>query len=67
AWGMALLAAYSSNNDGRTLEEYLNEVVFAKEEIITLKPSEKGVESFTEYMERYKAVLKVEKAAVNVF
>src|SRR5699024_4477388 len=67
AWGMALLAAYSSNKDGRTLEEYLNEVVFAKEEIITLKPSEKGVESFTEYMERYKAVLKVEKAAVNVF
>lgn len=65
-WGMALLAAYSVNKkDGQTLEEYLNEEVFAKEEVKTLPPSKEGMEIFANYMKRYEAMLQVERSAVD--
>src|SRR5699024_9037034 len=45
SWGMALLAAYLINKDGKSLGEYLNEEVFAKEEVKKVDPNEKGVKS----------------------
>lgn len=65
-WGMALLAAYSVNKkEGQSLEEYLEQEVFATEKIKTIEPTVDGVNSFSNYMDRYQAVLSVERAAVD--
>lgn len=65
-WGMALLAAYSvKKEEGQSLESYLKEKVFAEEEVKTEKPTEEGMESFAQYMKRYRSMLNVERAAVN--
>src|SRR5690606_22288997 len=65
--GMAILAAYSVNKEtGQTLEDYLKENVFAKEVIISTEPSETGMESFSNYMNRYKSILEVERTAIRV-
>ena len=65
-WGMALLAAYMINRDeGESLEDYLQNRVFAnvKEEIEF--PDEKDREGFAAFIERYKACLPVQQAAVD--
>jgi sugar (pentulose or hexulose) kinase len=65
-WGMALLAAYSVNKKvDQPLEEYLENEVFATERMKTLEPTEEGMDSFIQYMKRYKSMLKVERAAVD--
>lgn len=65
-WGMALLAAYMINKGkSQSLEEYLKQKVFAEEKIKTTKPTDEGMESFSNYMDRYKAILEVERTAIN--
>jgi len=65
-WGMATLAAYSVNKkEGQSLANYLNTEVFASQQATTLRPEETGVLSFNQYMERYKEMLHVERAAVD--
>lgn len=65
-WGMAILAAYVINKEiDQTLEEYLNDYVFASEEPYTLYPSEEGVKNFKEFLVRFKAMLEVERTAVK--
>lgn len=65
-WGMALLAAYSVNKKvGQSLEDYLDNEVFATNKAAVLKPKEEGIESFISYMERYKDMLHVERAAID--
>lgn len=65
-WGMALLAIYSINKrNGQTLEDYLANYVFASAEIETVEATQEGIASFTNYMERYDAVLKVERTAID--
>lgn len=65
-WGMATLAAYSVNKkEGQSLVDYLNTKVFATQKATTLKPNESGTMSFNKYMERYKKMLHVERAAVD--
>jgi len=65
-WGMATLAAYSVNKkEGQSLVDYLNTEVFASQQAKTLRPEETGVLSFSQYMERYKEMLHVERAAVD--
>ena len=53
AWGMALLAAYSVNGDGKPLSEWLETSVFAEMGRRTVLPNEKGTSGFAEYMKRY--------------
>ncbi|WP_226670879.1 xylulokinase [Metabacillus litoralis] len=66
AWGIALLASYMNNKeDNQTLEEYLNEKVFAGQEGKTMSPNPKDVEGFERFMERYKKGLSIERAAVE--
>ncbi|MGN1000212.1 MAG: xylulokinase [Faecousia sp.] len=65
-YGMALLAAYMANKaEGETLEEYLNTHVFAGAKGTTLQPEQADVEGFNAYIERYKALLDVERKAVE--
>ncbi|WP_186576758.1 xylulokinase [Aquibacillus kalidii] len=66
AWGIALLASYMINkSENQTLEEYLNEKVFAGQKVTTVSPDPKDVEGFEQFMERYKKGLAIERAAVD--
>lgn len=65
-YGMALLAAYAAKKDhGETLEDYLNKKVFSDVSGITLNPDQADVCGFNSYIEKYKQLLKVERAAVD--
>ena len=64
-YGMALLAAYSIMGSGKSLEEFLNEKVFATAKSSTLEPKAEDVEGFEKYMEMFKLALSVEKAAAE--
>jgi len=64
AWGIALLAAF--RNDGaETLEQFLAEKVFAGKAGTRIAPEPKDVASFSKFMDRYTAGLKIERAAVE--
>ena len=62
AWGMAVLAKYSTENE-KPLEDYLNDKVFASCKSSTIEPDPKDVEGFEKYMKTYEAALEAEKAA----
>lgn len=66
AWGMALLASYMIHKgEGETLDDYLNNRVFAGQSGSTMEPDKNDVKGFDEFIERYKAGLAVERAAVE--
>ena len=63
-WGMALLAAYMVRKaEGETMEEYLQNRVFADAKSICVNPDPAGVAGFQAYLERYKQALAAQKAA----
>ncbi len=65
-YGMALLAAYRINRaEGETLEDYLGRRVFAGVSGTTLAPLAEDVEGFNAYMKQYRALLSVERTAVE--
>lgn len=65
-WGMALLAAYTVNKEeDQSLEDYLEGEVFAQEKTTRANPTAEGSASFTAYMERYQALLHVERTAID--
>ena len=65
AWGIALLAQYMADKDeGEALPDYLNNKIFAGSEGSVIEPSSEDVSGFNSYMEKYKAALAVEKAAI---
>ena len=66
-YGMALLAAYMLNKaEGETLEAYLNAHVFADAKGSTMQPDQADVDGFNAYIRRYKALLEVERRAVEL-
>jgi sugar (pentulose or hexulose) kinase len=66
AWGIALLASYMlRKSTNEPLEAYLAKKVFARENGITLAPDQKDVAGFSQFMERYKKGLVIERAAVD--
>jgi sugar (pentulose or hexulose) kinase len=66
AWGIALLASYMAHKaENQPLEDYLSDKVFANENSATIAPDAKDVAGFTTFMERYKAGLGIERAAVD--
>ncbi|WP_027108632.1 xylulokinase [Lacticigenium naphthae] len=65
-WGMAVLAAFAiKNKEYPTLEGFLTEEVFAEEDMSSIHPSKEGMENFDQFMKRYKAMLPVERAAIE--
>ena len=63
-WGMALLAAYMGQKDaGETLEEYLQNRVFANAVSTCAQPDAAGVAGFQSYLDRYIACLPAQKQA----
>lgn len=66
-YGMALLAAYRANRaQGESLEDYLNGRVFASVSGTTMEPDARDVAGFNAWLERYKALLEVERRAVEM-
>ncbi|MFR3032122.1 MAG: FGGY-family carbohydrate kinase, partial [Blautia sp.] len=66
AWGIAILASYMANKkEGESLDEYLNQQVFGGEEGSEIAPDAKDVEGFDTFIQRYKAGLSIEQAAVD--
>lgn len=66
AWGIALLASYMVNKaDGESLDDYLNNKVFAGQEGTKMEPDPADVKGFDEYLEVYTAGLPIERAAVD--
>ena len=66
AWGIALLAAYMlKGSDDESLAEFLSEKVFASENSVTIQPDAQDVAGFLAFMERYKAGLSIQRAAVE--
>lgn len=69
-YGMALLAGYRlAVLEGCTLNlaDYLQQKIFADAPGSTLAPQEEDVRGFTAFLERYKAALTAERAAVEHF
>ena len=65
AWGIALLAAYMIHGQGRTLEEYLDQAIFAGMPSETLAPDPADVAGYDAFMQRYLPGLVIERAAVE--
>lgn len=66
AWGIAVLAGYMMRRQaGQSLEQFLNEQVFAESRPVTVAPDEKDVKGFDTFIERYKQGLCAERAAVD--
>lgn len=66
AWGIAILAAYMvQKEEQETLAKYLTNHVFAEMEISRIEPDANDVTGFEQFMERYRAGLSIEKAAVE--
>ena len=63
AWGIAVLAEYLVDGNGASLEDYLNNRVFAKSKKTVVEPDEKDAQGFAEYMKLYKKGLAVQKSA----
>jgi len=66
AWGIALLASYMINRAGNeSLEDFLNQKIFAGKTGTTVAPDPKDVAGFNEFMKRYTQGLAIERAAVD--
>ena len=68
AWGIALLADYMVYSaDGETLEDYLQNRVFADMKQMTVNPDPRDEEGFNRYMERFISCIPAQKAAAEQF
>lgn len=65
AWGIAVLASYLAHAADTDLAGYLNDHVFADAGIQVVEPHAGDVAGFTAYLDRYRAGLAVERAAVD--
>lgn len=65
-YGMALLAAYALwREPGETLEDYLDNKVFANAKTSTLTADESEILGFAQFLNRYRKALDVERAAIE--
>lgn len=68
AWGIAVLAAYTAggkHGQGQSLQEHLDEEVFASTTFTTAEPQKDDVAGFNEFYAAWRAGLAVERAAVD--
>ena len=66
-WGMALLAAFMvQKQPNETLEDFLQNRVFANAQSACADPDPKGVAGFREYLSRYIACLPAQKQAAQL-
>ena len=62
-WGMAVLALYAADSHGKSLADFLDDEVFANQEIATLSPEPESVKGYEKFIDNYKQAMPAEKAA----
>ncbi len=65
AWGMALLAQYMVDGKDMTLEDWIENIVFAGETGITIMASQKDIAGYEEYFRKFTQALPVEGEAIR--
>ena len=65
ACGIALLAGYLFNKNGKSLADDREDVVFAGNTGVSVAPTAEDVAGFEKYIENYKQCLPIEQAAVD--
>ena len=65
AWGIALLAAFTRDSSGESLESFLAKHVFAANSGVTLQPDAADVRGFDAFMRRWSAALPLASLAGN--
>ena len=65
AWGIAVLAGYLAEADRLSLGDYLDQRVFATASLSVTDPDPADVAGFATYLDRYRAGLAIEAAAVD--
>lgn len=67
AWGIAILASYMQNKgQDETLDDYLKDRIFSKQQSTKIEPNPKDVAGFEVFIKRYLEGLAIEKTAVEV-
>ena len=67
-YGMALLCAYLLwKEDGETLEDYLDNKVFADAKTVTLSAEPADIEGFSTFLENYKKAFPLERLATELY
>ncbi len=66
-YGMAILAAYMVWAKGESLEDFLDDRVFASSKTQTIMADQAEVKGFDEYIKDYRRLLDLERRAVEVF
>ena len=66
AWGMAILAEYMKEKGGKSLAEYIEDVIFAGAESTTKEPNPEETAGYNAFIEMYKKALGAEKAAAAI-
>ena len=65
-WGMSLLAAYmAEKTDGQTLEDFLENQVFAGQPVTTCHPNPEDAAGFRAFLDRYNSGIEIERAAAE--
>ncbi|MGN8025292.1 xylulokinase [Microbacterium sp. 22242] len=65
AWGIAVLASYLAHSGDLSLSDYLDQRVFASAALAVADPDPADVAGFSAYLDRYRAGLAIEAAAVD--
>lgn len=66
AWGMAVLAVFAKQGNGQqSLEDFLDQKVFAKPESMTLSPEPEGVAGYEQFIKKYQEGLPIESTAIK--
>jgi len=65
AWGIAVLAAYTSSGAKQSLADYLRDHVFRGASLHVVEPYADDVAGFSAYLDRYRAGLAIERAAIE--
>lgn len=64
-WGMAVLASYLVNANGKPLDAWLNDSVFKTSKKTTVAAKQDDIDGFNQFFARYTKGLAIERAAVN--
>lgn len=65
-WGMALLASFAVNSNGKTLADWLDEKVFASAKSTVFESTKEDIEGFNSFFKNYTDGLAIEKKATEV-
>jgi sugar (pentulose or hexulose) kinase len=60
AWGMAVLALFSQRGNAKSLEQFLDEEVFASSSFATIEPDIEDKDGFAQYLNRFVARLRLQ-------